>query len=105
MSQNPKSYQPHPGGEPENDAGLATTFSATQTAAGNSTTYLPQPVTTPGSKDPSLSVAGGSDLGAPKMQVQPWSSAATLKEYLMTDVDPKQATTPLSAFCFMTGFM
>lgn len=26
-------------------------------------------------------------------------------DYLMTEVDTKQCTAPLSAFCFMTGFM
>ena len=27
------------------------------------------------------------------------------REYLMANVDPKQATTPLAMYCFMTGFM
>ena len=29
----------------------------------------------------------------------------TLKEYLFQNVDPLQSTSPLAAFCFMTGFM
>ena len=36
--------------------------------------------------------------------VFPWTSAG-LKEYLMMEVDPSQSSGPLSAFCFMTGFM
>ena len=30
---------------------------------------------------------------------------ATLRSYLMADVDPAQTTAPLAAYCFMTGFM
>lgn len=30
---------------------------------------------------------------------------ASLRSYLMADVDPAQTTTPLAAYCFMTGFM
>ena len=35
----------------------------------------------------------------------PWSSLDNFKAYMMEDVDPSLATLPLSAFCFMTGFM
>ncbi len=31
--------------------------------------------------------------------------AGSLWTHLMTEVDPSQATAPLAAFCFMTGFM
>lgn len=31
--------------------------------------------------------------------------ASALWTYLMTDVDPAQSTGPLTAFCFMTGYM
>lgn len=30
---------------------------------------------------------------------------ASLRSYLMADVDPAQTTAPLAAYCFMTGFM
>ncbi|EAU81393.2 hypothetical protein CC1G_05223 [Coprinopsis cinerea okayama7 len=30
---------------------------------------------------------------------------STWMQYLMTDVDPKESTGPLAAFCFMTGYM
>jgi hypothetical protein len=30
---------------------------------------------------------------------------ASLRSYLMADVDPTQTTAPLAAYCFMTGFM
>jgi len=36
--------------------------------------------------------------------VFPWTSVG-LKEYVMMDVDPAQSSGPLSAYCFMTGFM
>jgi len=35
---------------------------------------------------------------------RPWSSVA-IREYLMADVDPTLSTVPLSAYCFMTGFI
>lgn len=31
--------------------------------------------------------------------------AISLWQYLMQDVDPKQTTGPLAAYCFMTGYM
>ena len=30
---------------------------------------------------------------------------ASLRSYLMADVDPAETTAPLAAYCFMTGFM
>jgi hypothetical protein len=33
------------------------------------------------------------------------TTAVSLWQYLMTDVDPKATTTPLAAYCFMTGYM
>ena len=35
----------------------------------------------------------------------PWSSWSDLKRYVMQDVNPSLCTTPLAAYCFMTGFM
>jgi hypothetical protein len=32
-------------------------------------------------------------------------TAASLRWYLMADVDPAQTTAQLAAYCFMTGFM
>ncbi|TFK25370.1 hypothetical protein FA15DRAFT_668595 [Coprinopsis marcescibilis] len=33
------------------------------------------------------------------------SNSNSLWQYLMTDVDPKESTGPLAAFCFMTGYI
>lgn len=35
----------------------------------------------------------------------PWASWDNFKDFMMEDVEPSLATLPLSAFCFMTGFM
>jgi len=36
---------------------------------------------------------------------KPWSSSEELKKYMWNDVEPALATTPLAAYCFMTGFI
>lgn len=72
----------------DHDHALSTMFTPTATAAANSTTLLPQPVTS-NAKETALSVSGSSDAAVREKQGA-WSSKAALKRYLMTDVDPKQ---------------
>lgn len=33
------------------------------------------------------------------------SKVSKIRQYLWTDVDPKQSSIPLAAYCFMTGFV
>ena len=54
---------------------------------------------------PSTTKGTPTDVGDVEHVAVNLKQTASLRSYLMADVDPAQTTAPLAAYCFMTGYM